>query len=48
MVVFLRVQGYFSLTFWLSRKVYEMNWSVYNDSLVMKDEILLDFSALEG
>jgi len=25
-----------------------MNWSVYNDSLVRRGEILLDFSALEG
>ncbi len=25
-----------------------MNWSVYNDSLVQKGEILLDFSVLEG
>jgi len=25
-----------------------MNWSVYNDSLVLMGEILLDFSALEG
>ena len=25
-----------------------MNWSMYNDSLVRRGEVLLDFSVLEG